>query len=182
MHRQANVILALATLLFMICFLATADLAQAQGEPELLGPLNRDEIEAAVPDWIQFQIDSMPDLEVADALISALNGAEVAVYMGTWCSDSRRELSRLWRALDDLGATEIPQISYIGVDRSKSEPRNYLDGIDLRFVPTFVVRRDGKEVGRIVEQPPADIETDLLALLRGEKTGILSTKDEAFGE
>ena len=190
MHRRTIANLAVATIMAMVyAFVATGS-TRAQDQPdtekesaaELLGPLTRDEIESANPDWIQFQIDSKPDLEVADALVTALYGAEVTVFMGTWCSDSRRELSRLWRALDDLGVAETPQISYIGVDRSKSEPHEYVDGVDLRLVPTFVVRRDGEEIGRIVEQPPEDIETDLLAVLRGEKTGTLSTNDEAFGE
>jgi hypothetical protein len=41
-------------------------------------------------------------------------------------------------------------------------------------VPTIIVRREGVEVGRIVEHPTRSIEEDLLDLLRGTRTGFLS--------
>lgn len=146
--------------------------------PELLGPLTRQEVEIAVPDWIEQEIDSTPNLELAADLIAAMRGAQITVFMGTWCSDSRRELSRLWRAFDDLAVAESPELSYLGVDRSKEEPREYVDGVDLQYVPTFIVRRDGEELGRIVEESPTGIEADLLAILLGEKSGLVTAKAE----
>jgi hypothetical protein len=45
-------------------------------------------------------------------------------------------------------------------------------------VPTFIVRRGGHEVGRVVEEAPHGIETDLLALLTGEAGGVLSGRPD----
>jgi hypothetical protein len=36
-----------------------------------------------------------------------------------------------------------------------------------RYLPTFVVLRGGKEIGRIVGRPRESVEEDLLAILRG---------------
>ncbi len=100
-------------------------------------------------------------------------GAEVTVFLGTWCSDSRREVPRLWRALDQVGG-EVPfDLTYVAVDREKDEPADLLAGQEIEYVPTFIVRRDGHEVGRVVEEAPDGIEADLLALLTGAKTGVL---------
>ena len=81
-------------------------------------------------------------------------------------------MSRLWRAFDEVGAgmgEELPfAIEYVAVDRDKQQRAEQLAGFDLDYVPTFVVRRDGREVGRMVEVSPHGIENDLLALLSGE--------------
>ncbi len=146
--------------------------------PELLGPLTRREIETAVPDWIDEEIRSTPDLDTTAEMISSLREAEVTVFFGTWCSDSKRELSRLWRAFDGLYISEVPELTYIGVDRSKKEPREYVDGTDLEYVPTFIVSRDGEELGRLVEESPESIESDLLSILRGTKSGLVTAKTE----
>lgn len=160
---------------------AESEESEAEG-PELLGPLDREEIEAAVPDWVEAEMEAQADLDAAVLLESAFDGAEVIVFMGTWCSDSRRELARLWRALDDIGADHPGELRYIGVDRDKQEPSALVDGYDLLYVPTFIVRRDGHEVGRIVEESPSGIEVDLLALLSGDRQGLVTAKEELLDE
>lgn len=157
---------------------ASQDPEEAEPEPELVGPLTRAEIEASLPEWVEQVVQASPDAAAAAELPEALHGAEVAVFFGTWCSDSRRELTRLWRALDEAGAIEPPEIRYVGVDRDKEQPAELLTGVDLQYVPTLVVRRDGRELGRIVETAPTGIELDLLALLRGEREGVVSARDD----
>jgi hypothetical protein len=106
----------------------------------------------------------------------------VTVFLGTWCSDSKRELARLWRAFDDLMGTsgrEAPfAVRYVAVARDKQEPAELTAGRDLHYVPTFVVEREGREVGRIVETAPQGIERDLLALLDGSAQGVLSARGD----
>ena len=149
-----------------------------QSELELLGPLTREQVESSVPSWIEQQVLAAPDLETTSDLISSLADIEIQIFFGTWCSDSERELSRLWRAFDDLGIVDTPGIVYIGVDRSKTEPEALLEGLNLLYVPTFVVRRDGEELGRIVEESPDGIEVDLLAIVEGRKSGLVTAKSE----
>ena len=55
-------------------------------------------------------------------------GAEVVVFLGTWCGDSRRELPRLWKALDSGSGAVTFQIRYIGVDHAKKEPADLVEG------------------------------------------------------
>jgi thioredoxin 1 len=151
--------------------------AAADG-PVLVGEMTRAEIESALPEWMEDELLADPDVESANALLTALPGAEVTVLLGTWCADSRRELTRLWRALDQAGAADPRQLRYIGVDRAMLEPREWVAGSALRFVPTFIVRRQGQELGRIVESSPEGIEVDLLKLLLGEKSGVVTDSDE----
>jgi hypothetical protein len=159
---------------------APSAFAAAEGaeEPVLVGPLTRERIEAEVPGWAEAVVAAELDAEAAEALAAVEPGAEVTVFLGTWCSDSRREVPRFWRALDAGGGLVPFEIELVGVDRDKREPADRVSAADVRYVPTFVVRRGGREVGRVVEGSPEGIERDLLDLLAGRAAGTITTRDD----
>lgn len=161
---------------------AAAEEEAAEEAPVLTGRVAREELEAALPEWMSAMVSAEIDPAAAAALAEVEPGAEVLVVLGTWCSDSRREVPRLWRALDEVGGLVPFELEYLAVDRSKEEPAELLAGLDLRYVPTFIVRRGGEEVGRVVESSPNGIERDLLALLAGEAAGVLTGREDAAGE
>jgi thiol-disulfide isomerase/thioredoxin len=161
-------------LLLSASLLALSAGARAAEPEALVGPVTREQIEAASPEWVRSEVEAAPDAAAAQALATVEPGAEVTVFLGTWCGDSRREVPRLWKALDAAGGTVPFHIRYIGVDREKKEPAADVDGSGIRFVPTLIVSRGGHELGRIVEQPPHGVEKDLLALLKGEAHGVVS--------
>ena len=146
----------------------------------LLGVLTRKEIEASLPDWLA---DETPEIDFQAAMDLALTApaTRMDVYFGSWCSDSRREIARFWQALDAAGGSRL-EIRYIGVDRDKEQPAELLAGVGLLYVPTFVVFRDEQEVGRVIEESPGGIEIDLLRLLRGEASGVVSVRDDVGAE
>jgi thiol-disulfide isomerase/thioredoxin len=149
----------------------------AAEETVLVGPTTREKVEAA-PEWVQAEVDAKPDAGAAQGLGAVEPGAEVTVFLGTWCGDSRREVSRFWKALDAAGGPVPFQIHYVGVDHAKKEPAAEIARAGVRYLPTFIVRRDGREVGRVVESSPNGIESDLLALLTGKASGVLSTRTD----
>ncbi|HVF60422.1 MAG TPA: hypothetical protein VNJ70_11480 [Thermoanaerobaculia bacterium] len=147
-------------------------------EPVLTGEVTREQIEESMPDWVAEEVAAQPDAAAARALAAVPPGAEVTVYLGTWCGDSKRELPRLWRALDETGGAAPVAFRYVAVGRDKKEPAALTEGAGLLYVPTFVVERDGREVGRIVEESPHGVERDLLALLDGSARGVVSARDD----
>ncbi|HEY4592890.1 MAG TPA: thioredoxin family protein [Thermoanaerobaculia bacterium] len=146
-------------------------------EAVLVGPTTREKVEAS-PEWVQAEVDAKPDAGAAQALGAVEPGAEVTVFLGTWCGDSRREVPRFWKALDTEGSAVPFQIRYVGVDHDKKQPADLLKENDVRYLPTFIVRRGGHEVGRIVESSPHGVEQDLLALLTGKAGGVLTTRQD----
>jgi|CXWL01.1.fsa_nt_gi hypothetical protein len=155
-----------------------ATAAGAASKPELLGELTQEQVLAVVPDWALDISAAVPDPEAAFGLAAVPEGAAVTVYLGTWCSDSRREVSRFWKAADLAGRPLPFAVRLIGVDRAKRRPTALVRGSELSHVPTFIVRRAGEEVGRIVESAPDGIESDLLALLRGDRRGLITGRDD----
>jgi hypothetical protein len=147
-----------------------------------VGKVTREQVEEAAPEWTFAEAKAAPDAAAARALGQVAPGATITIYLGTWCGDSRREVSRFWRALDEIGGTLPATVELIGVDEAKKEPAELLAGADVRYVPTIIVRRGAKEVGRIVESSPHGIEIDLLDLLTGRASGVLSLRTDLAPE
>ena len=142
-----------------------------------MGPTTREEIEAALPAWRDAAASAEADEETSRALASVPPGADVIVYLGTWCGDSRREIGRLFRALEHVPEPYPFTIALVGVDRAKTAP-GHTEGVGLRYVPTIVVRRGGTEIGRIVESAPHGVERELLDLLTGATSGVISLRTD----
>lgn len=150
----------------------------ANTEAALVGPATREQIEGAVPEWVEAEVGAKPDAEAAKALAGVPPGAEVTIFLGTWCGDSRREVPRFWRGLDEAGGSVPFKVTYVTVDRQKKEPAGPVTENGVQYLPTFIVRRGGHEVGRIVETAPNGIEHDLLALLTGKAHGVIATRTD----
>lgn len=99
-----------------------------------------------------------------DLIKGKLNGISVKIILGTWCSDSRREVPRFIRILDELKFDES-RLTLICVDRKKESPAGNIKELEIKLVPTFILYREGKEIGRIIETPQTTLECDLQKLL-----------------
>ncbi|MCP4664283.1 MAG: thioredoxin family protein [bacterium] len=149
--------------------------------PSLLGEVTREQIEEAEPEWVAAEVESEIDAEAALALANVDPDTKIQVYLGTWCGDSRRELARFWRALDETGGMVSFEIEYLAVDRAANRPPELEQEVGLQYVPTFIVSRGDEELGRMVEVSPNGIERDLLGLLTGELSGVVSAREDLGG-
>jgi hypothetical protein len=111
-----------------------------------------------VYDTVAIQADVIALLRLAGA------GVETKVFLGTWCSDSRREVPRFLKAADSLGSVLGP-ITLIGLDTHKKSPAGFEVPYGIDRVPTFIFFRNGVEIGRVVELPQTTIEADMLTIV-----------------
>lgn len=93
------------------------------------------------------------------------------IYFGTWCPDSRREVPRIYKILDEAGYDEA-KVKLVGVNRDKKIP-NISDEerlrLDVQRVPTLIIfNKKGEEVNRYVEYAQTTLENDLLLILSNE--------------
>ncbi|MGZ5444857.1 MAG: TlpA family protein disulfide reductase [Thermoanaerobaculia bacterium] len=107
-------------------------------------------------------------------------GATVTVFFGTWCHASRQEVPQFLKILDVLEGQTPFAFEFFGVDEEKQQPAAQVQSNQIWFLPTFIVSRNGREVGRIVEQPARTLEKDLLRLLNGTARGFLSSNEDAI--
>lgn len=75
---------------------------------------------------------------------------QLLVFMGTWCEDSHVVIPKFYSLLDAAGFSK-DKVTLIGVDRSKKTLSHLTEALNIINVPTIMVMKDGKEVGRVVE-------------------------------
>lgn len=122
--------------------------------------------------WYQYQYQQYkPDSSTLHALKEQQYQYTMQIFLGTWCGDSRREVPRMLKVLDSCGWDSI-RLELIFVDgrpeHYKQSPQHEEAGKNILRVPTFIIRKDGKEIGRIIETPTISLEADLWKIIREE--------------
>jgi len=112
--------------------------------------------------------------EVDTKLISSMKNEllqyKILVFMGTWCGDSKREVPRFIKILEQA---EFPMdnLKIVAVDRRKGHykksPTGEEWGLSIKRVPTFIFYKDGKETNRIIENPITSLEADIKEIVLG---------------
>jgi hypothetical protein len=102
-----------------------------------------------------------PDIAVLTQLKQKQEGVEILIVMGTWCSDSQEQVPKFFKILDKIKFSK-KDVQIICVDRDKLAGDTDIINYNIQKVPTFVIYRKGREIGRIIETPYATLEKDLL--------------------
>jgi tetratricopeptide (TPR) repeat protein len=163
----------LLTLLFVVPLAWGAD-KEREEVPKILGRTTVEALrEEPFSDWFVENYDAYepnPDL-VGKLRAARSEDAELTVFFGTWCPDSRREVPRMIKLLDaiDFGRDKLTLVAVDRTDEAnKQSPGGEEKGREIYRVPTMIVSRGGAEVARLVEHPVLSTERDLLAILSGE--------------
>ena len=88
----------------------------------------------------------------------------IDVYFAFWCGDSENNIPPFMRILDEIGKSGI-EVNYFTVGRKKPGEKYYHEKLKVERVPTFIFFKDGKEVGRIIENPKKTLEEDFLEII-----------------
>ncbi|MEO6818765.1 MAG: thioredoxin family protein [Ginsengibacter sp.] len=72
------------------------------------------------------------------------------VFGGTWCEDTHYILPKFFKIQEDAGFPEN-HIALYATDRKYSTEGNISQALNVKNVPTIIVMKDGKELGRVVE-------------------------------
>ncbi|WP_292009452.1 thioredoxin family protein, partial [Chryseobacterium sp.] len=102
---------------------------------------------------------------IAELRKKKINSYNITVFLGTWCEDSHRDFPRLMKILEQVKYPEN-KLTIIAVNRKKESPTGDEGLYNIQKVPTIIVQKYGKEIGRIVEMPTTGyIERDLVDIL-----------------
>ena len=117
-------------------------------------------------EWYNFEYEEYtPEQTVIEKLKKQINYVlRIKIVMGSWCSDSQREVPRFYRIMDDAGIPD-EKVELISVNRDKVVPGMDISALKIERVPTFIVYDGIKELGRIIETPAETLEEDLLRIL-----------------
>lgn len=143
---------------------ASAAAAPSPTVVPLTGKVSRKALEAH-PGWEALRAqDYAPEAAAVEKLRAASANLEVLAFVGTWCPDSKREVPRLLKLMDQAGIPES-KLTMLGLDRTKKDAEGITEKWGLKYVPTFIVLKDGKELGRVVEKSQGTLEADFVQIL-----------------
>lgn len=88
----------------------------------------------------------------------------VYVFLGTWCSDSQREVPRFCKIMDHqyFAGTKV---KFFALNGDKKTDVLDTEEFYIQFVPTFIFYYRGDELCRIIETPKESLEEDVMDLL-----------------
>ena len=118
-------------------------------------------------EWYEFEYENylVDHISLGDLNPDLFYMSDITVVMGTWCSDSRREVPRFLKIIEELGV-DLNVINLICVDRSKQAEVPELTDLQIELVPTIIFYIDEDEVGRIIETPLESLEADMVSIFQ----------------
>jgi hypothetical protein len=114
------------------------------------------------PEYESYEID---EKTLSDIDLNILFNCNITIVLGTWCSDSQREVPRFYRILDYMGFPG-KNLKLICVDRTKDAAGTEIMDLSVDLVPTFIIYSREEEIGRIIEAPVESLEADLVRILK----------------
>ena len=134
---------------------------------DLIGDIALDDLKnEPFTEWFNTEYENYtPFGKTITKLNALIESTSVAIFMGTWCSDSQMHVPAFFRILDEIEFSGDVRI--VGVDEDKKTPSGSATENDINYVPTFIFYKKSKEINRIVESPVAFLEDDMLAILSG---------------
>ncbi len=126
-------------------------------------------LETPFTSWFKTEYDAyQPDINIIKQLKPYADKYKTTIIMGTWCSDSRREIPRFLKIMDYAGYSP-KTIKIICVDSKMQTTDTDLTIYKIEKIPTIIISDYTKELGRITETPTKKLESDLLNILQNNK-------------
>ncbi|KFF74588.1 thioredoxin [Chryseobacterium sp. P1-3] len=142
----------------------------------LLGHQSKDQfLKAPYADWYVKEHDeyALDQKAISELKKERISSYDMIVFIGTWCEDSHRDFPRLMKILEEVSYPDS-KLTIIAVNRKKESPTGDESLYNVQKVPTIIVKRYGKEVGRIVEMPTSGyIERDLAEILKKNDSSVI---------
>lgn len=145
--------------LFIAGFVAIAASAQsaeiikdASGEKIIKGFMTQKDLatDSAFQWFATNQKGFTPQANAVEAFKKAKDSIHILAFGGTWCHDTQFILPKFY-ALTDAAGFSDSHITLLGVDRNKKTVNHLSEAFNVTLVPTFIVLKNGKEIGRVVE-------------------------------
>jgi thiol-disulfide isomerase/thioredoxin len=140
-----------------------------EDEPMLLGEVNRSGlVQEKYKSWFDYNYDNYhPDSKVLEEVSKNISDVDIKIFMGTWCSDSEREIPAFYKMLDSL-TYQPKSFEIISTDRTKKLPEQKMNDFEIVYIPTFIFYRNDIELGKIIESPTETLDKDILNIITNQ--------------
>ena len=144
----------------------TSKIITKDGIDILYGEISKEQLFFDFPVWKK--IYDTYEIKKTDLQLKSniqTKNAQIDIFLGTWCGDSKREVPRFLKIIDETDTLKDVKVNLYALDRKKKmgnglATKNYIDR-----VATFIIKYNGSEIGRIVEFPLESLESDISTIL-----------------
>ncbi|MGG9971027.1 thioredoxin family protein [Ferruginibacter sp. SUN002] len=91
-----------------------------------------------------------PDSAVLKSFEKAKDTIQFVIFGGTWCDDTQYILPKFFK-LQEMSGIPDSSITLFGVNRKKVALGHIAEAFNITAVPTIIIMKEGKEMGRVVE-------------------------------
>jgi thiol-disulfide isomerase/thioredoxin len=125
---------------------------EADGTKIMVGVINKEvlQYETSFTWFAQNQQNYTPPPAAVEAFKKNGSKIHIICFGGTWCGDTKAILPKFYTLITAAGFMQS-RLTVIGVDRSKKTYAALAESLGITNVPTFIILKNGKEVGRVVE-------------------------------
>jgi len=135
--------------------------------PPLVGEIPLAVLFARQPIYARRSAAYQPDPAMVAKLAGIAEDVDIVAFFGTWCQICKKHLPALISTIDHASNPHL-KVTPIAVSEDGAEPADWIEACGAGYAtPTFVVRIDGEEVGRIEEEPRGSVEAHLVDILAG---------------
>jgi thiol-disulfide isomerase/thioredoxin len=163
-------ITALVVFSFQIAWSQTEVTREADGTKIVKGFLTKQELatDSSFTWFAENQKGYTPDQNALQLLRTNRDSINIVAFGGTWCGDTKYILPKFF-VLADAAGLSPDHVTLLGVDRSKKTIQHLSEAFGITNVPTLIVMKNGKEVGRVVEYGHTGLFDKDLAEILGKK-------------
>lgn len=124
----------------------------ASGNKILKGFINAQELkkDTSFTWYAQSTKTYVPEAGALAAFTAQKDSVYILAFGGTWCGDTKQILPQIITLTESAGWSPS-HFTLLGVDRAKKTVNNLTEAFNVSYVPTFIVLKGGKEIGRVVE-------------------------------
>jgi|DewCreStandDraft_4_1066084.scaffolds.fasta_scaffold154650_2 thiol-disulfide isomerase/thioredoxin len=108
-----------------------------------------------------------PDSNILKQIKPQLKNISFKIVLGSWCGDSREQIPRFIKVLD-LSGYNTKKVKFTALDHYFKLEGFDNEKFEIKKLPTIIVYRNKKEIGRIIETPVDTPEKDLLNILKNK--------------
>jgi thiol-disulfide isomerase/thioredoxin len=135
-----------------------------EGPKRYVGKFSEEEVLSHDERYADGAFSYIPDEEALAVFRSLSQPVLIRVFYRTDCGDSIQHVPAFIKTIQLADNPNI-EVEYIGVNLEKDQPADLVSGWNIQLVPTFIVLKEGEEVGRVIETPKVKIEVDLAEIL-----------------
>jgi thiol-disulfide isomerase/thioredoxin len=124
----------------------------ASGEKVIKGFMTKQQLvsDSSFKWFAQNQQGYIPEQNALQAFKANKDSINIVAFGGTWCGDTKFILPKFF-ALTDAAGFSQDRVVLLGVDHNKKTIQHLAEAFGVTNVPTFIVMKNGKEIGRVVE-------------------------------